>query len=205
MKVAKVTDMKQKIKFLLPLIALSLVGCSPISILDRNNSSSIEIKDSEIKSISLNVTADYGNFVQRQVTLLYNGILPFFNLQDYGYSTKVYAGCMIDIKYKGKFIVRETYPATCDENLLEIVDIKVSYGRVIEYTVSGYDLIPVDEIYQEYNVFEEEWVIKEDNTFGETYSFYPDGTRIYGINPAYYNSSTICALYSYDVLNFALI
>lgn len=190
--------MKKRFKILLPLLTLSLIGCSPIAISTSTNSSKVEIEDSLVKSITLNVTGDYGNYIRDKMTLLYGDTLPFFDVKDYGYNMDVYIGCSIELQYRGEYRVKETYPSTCETSLLEIVGVKVIYGRVIQYKVTNNELIPTSEIQKEYTDFQVERVIDKNSNY-TWYSSYPDGTLIYGVIPAYVSGLGIYALYSYDV------
>lgn len=85
------------------------------------------------------VSFDYGTIDDGNITVLYNGCLPFFKLEDYGI-TNVYPGDQLYIEYVGDMYIEESYP-----------------GHVTGVTVKNIELVEriVDEVPKE--------VIERDN------------------------------------------
>ena len=125
-------------------------------------------------------------------------IIPF-NYKDYSIDYLA-VGDYVEVSYKGEWLIRETYPATVALDG-KIVDVKVIHGRIFEFEVAenpggGKSLRILDSSITPGNHLTTN-CINRDGTF-DYLTNYPVGTRIYGINPASYNSRNIIAFYSYN-------
>ena len=178
-------------------------GSSNASSSDNNNSgsdSSSSIGDpGEIKTIARDINVDYGLHVQDKATLLFGDMIIPFNHKDYNIDYLA-AGDYVEVSYKGEWLIRETYPATVALDG-EIVDVKVTHGRIFEFEVAenpggGKSLRILDSSLTPGNHLTTN-CINRDGTFNYLTN-YSVGTRIYGINPASYNSRNIIAFYSYN-------
>lgn len=178
-------------------------GSSDSSSSDNNNSSSDSfssiVDPGEIKTIARDLNVDYGLHVQDKATLLFGDMIIPFNYKDYNIDYLA-AGDYVEVSYKGEWLIRETYPATVALDG-EIVDVKVTHGRIFEFEVAenpggGKSLRILDSSITPGNHLTTN-CINRDGTF-DYLTNYPVGTRIYGINPASYNSLSILAFYSYD-------
>ena len=67
--------------------------------------------DGEIKTATFTVSCDYGTIEEGKVTLLLDGNLPFFELDDWGID-KLVVGDVITVEYTGDIFILETYPGT---------------------------------------------------------------------------------------------
>ncbi len=184
----------------LPLIALSTSACSFSSI------SSKVVLHEENKSISRMITPDYGLHVQEHVTLLFGTALIPFKLSDFGINNIV-AGDQLEIKYTGDYLEYETYPSRIDTSMMQATSMKLYEARIAEYLVKNVpgdaekkDLVPTED-FKGYRMVSAEYVINEDGTFVSLESFLKtaeEDTKLYGSNPASFNSFNVTALYSYN-------
>ena len=163
------------------------------------DSSSSIVDPGEIKTIARDINVDYGLHVQGKATLLFGDMIIPFNYKDYNIDYLA-AGDYVEVSYKGEWLIRETYPATVALDG-EIVDVKVTHGRIFEFEVAenpggGKSLRILDSSITPGNHLTTN-CINRDGTF-DYLTNYSVGTRIYGINPASYNSLSILAFYSYD-------
>jgi len=182
----------------LPLIALSISACS-------FSTSKEEIRE-EKKVTSRMITPDYGLHVQDHVTLLFGTALIPFKLSDFGVNNIV-AGDQLEIKYTGDYLEYETYPSSIDTSNMSVISMKLYEARIAEYLVKNVpgdpekkDLIPTEE-FKEYRMISAEYVVNEDGTFVSLESFMKTAkadTKLYGSNPASFNSFNVTALYSYN-------
>lgn len=166
---------------------------------NNNSSSSSSSNSDEIKTIAKDIKVDYGLHVQGRTTLLFGDMIIPFNYKDYNIDYLA-AGDYVEVSYKGEWLIRETYPATVALDG-EIVDVKVTHGRIFEFEVAenpggGKSLRILDSSITPGNHLTTN-CINRDGTF-DYLTNYPVGTRIYGINPASYNSRNIIAFYSYN-------
>lgn len=164
-----------------------------------SDSSSSIVDPGEIKTIARDINVDYGLHVQDKATLLFGDMIIPFNYQDYNIDYLA-AGDYVEVSYKGEWLIRETYPATVALDG-EIVDVKVTHGRIFEFEVAenpggGKSLRVLDSSITPGNHLTTN-CINRDGTF-DYLTNYPVGTRIYGINPASYNSLSVLAFYSYN-------
>ena len=164
-----------------------------------SDSSSSIVDPGEIKTIAGDINVDYGLHVQDKATLLFGDMIIPFNYQDYNIDYLA-AGDYVEVSYKGEWLIRETYPATVALDG-EIVDVKVTHGRIFEFEVAenpggGKSLRILDFSITPGNHLTTN-CINRDGTF-DYLTNYPVGTRIYGINPASYNSLSVLAFYSYN-------
>ena len=178
-------------------------GSSNASSSDNNNSndysSNNEPYEIGVRTIARDINVDYGLHVQGKTTLLFGDMIIPFNYKDYNIDYLA-AGDYVEVSYKGEWLIRETYPATVALDG-EIVDVKVTHGRIFEFEVAenpggGKSLRILDSSITPGNHLTTN-CINRDGTF-DYLTNYPVGTRIYGINPASYNSRNIIAFYSYN-------
>lgn len=182
----------------LPLIALSISACS-FSI------SKEEIHE-EKKVTSRMITPDYGLHIQEHVSLLFGTALIPFKLSDFGINNIV-AGDQLEINYTGDYLEYDSYPSRIDTSMMQVTSMKLYEARIVEYLVmivpgdtEKKDLIPAEE-FKEYRMISAEYVINEDGTFVSFESFMKTAemdTKLYGSNPATFNSFNVTALYSYN-------
>lgn len=164
-----------------------------------SDSSSSIVDPGEIKTIARDINVDYGLHVQDKATLLFGDMIIPFNYKDYNIDYLA-AGDYVEVSYKGERLIRETYPATV-ALVGEIMDVKVTHGRIFEFEVAenpggGKSLRILDSSITPGSHLTTN-CINRDGTF-DYLTNYPVGTRIYGINPASYNSRNIIAFYSYN-------
>ncbi len=184
----------------LPLIALSVSACSFLPI------SRTEVHKTGEIMISRMITPDYGLHVQEHVTLLFGTALIPFKLSDFGINNIV-AGDQLEIKYTGDYLEYETYPSSIDTSNMSVTSMNLYEARIVEYLVlpvpgdpEKKDLVPTEE-FKEYRMISAEYVINEDGTFVSLESFMKTAeadTKLYGSNPASFNSFNVTALYSYN-------
>ena len=165
----------------------------------NNYSSNNEPYEIGVRTIARDINVDYGLHVQDKATLLFGDMIIPFNYKDYNIDYLA-AGDYVEVSYKGEWLIRETYPATVALDG-EIVDVKVTHGRIFEFEVAenpggGKSLRILDSSITPGNHLTTN-CINRDGTF-DYLTNYPVGTRIYGINPASYNSRNIIAFYSYN-------
>ena len=166
---------------------------------NNSSSSSSSSNPDEIKTIAKDINVDYGLHVQDKATLLFGDMIIPFNYKDYNIDYLA-AGDYVEVSYKGEWLIRETYPATVALDG-EIVDVKVTHCRIFEFEVAenpggGKSLRILDSSITPGNYLTTN-CINRDGTF-DYLTNYPVGTRIYGINPASYNSLSVLAFYSYN-------
>lgn len=177
-------------------------GSSNASSSDNNNnnySSNNEPYEIGVRTIAKDINVDYGLHVQGKTTLLFGDMIIPFNYKDYNIDYLA-AGDYVEVSYKGEWLIRETYPATVALDG-EIVDVKVTHGRIFEFEVAenpggGKSLRILDSSITPGNHLTTN-CINRDGTF-DYLTNYSVGTRVYGINPASYNSRNIIAFYSYN-------
>lgn len=184
----------------LPLIALSISACSFLPI------SRTEVHKTGEIMISRMITPDYGLHVQEHVTLLFGTALIPFKLSDFGINNIV-AGDQLEITFTGDYLEYETYPSSIDTSKMSVISMKLYEARIAEYLVlpvpgdaEKKDLVPTEE-FKEYRMISAEYVINEDGTFVSLESFMKTAeadTKLYGSNPASFNSFNVTALYSYN-------
>lgn len=182
----------------LPLIALSISACS--------FSMSKEEIHEEKKVTSRMITPDYGLHIQEHVSLLFGTALIPFKLSDFGINNIV-AGDQLEINYTGDYLEYDSYPSRIDTSMMRVTSMKLYEARIVEYLVmivpgdtEKKDLIPAEE-FKEYRMISAEYVINEDGTFVSFESFIKTAemdTKLYGSNPASFNSFNVTALYSYN-------
>ena len=183
----------------LPLIALSISACS-------FSSTSKVVVHEENKTISRMITPDYGLHVQEHVTLLFGTAFIPFKLSDFGINNIV-AGDQLEINYTGDYLEYETYPSRIDTSMMQATSMKLYEARIAEYDVlvvpgdaEKKELVPTED-FKGYRMVSAEYVINEDGTFVSLESFLKTaevGTKLYGSNPASFNSFNVTALYSYN-------
>ena len=189
--------------------SFSILGCNP-----SNGSSSISSNTSDTSSqnssdtepnyqtISFHVNADYGMHIANKVTLLLGDSLIPFKLEEYNIDTLV-IGDYVTIQYTGTLLIRQSYPSTITfEDGGGIVNVSVVHGHVYEFVISdnpggGQSIRPLS--YGSFIYKESDYCVKEDGSFVQAYSL-PIRTKLYGINPAYYNSNNIEVFYTYNPL-----
>lgn len=184
----------------LPLIALSISACSFLPI------SRTEVHETGNYMISRMITPDYGLHVQDHVTLLFGTALIPFKLSDFGID-KIVAGDQLEIHYTGDYLEYETYPSRIDTSNMSVTSMNLYEARIVEYLVlpvpgdaEKKDLVPTKGFYSNAMV-SAEYVINEDGTFVSLESFMKTAkadTKLYGSNPASFNSFNVTALYSYN-------
>lgn len=184
----------------LPLIALSISACSFLPI------SKTEVHETGKYMTSRMITPDYGSHVQDHVTLLFGTALIPFKLSDFGINNIV-AGDQLEITYTGDYLEYETYPSRIDTSNMSVTSMNLYEARIVEYLVQivpgdtdNKDLVPTEE-FEEYKTISAEYVINEDGTFVSLESFMKTAeadTKLYGSNPATFNSLNVTALYSYN-------
>lgn len=184
----------------LPLIALSISACSFLPI------SKTEVHETGKYMTSRMITPDYGLHIQERVTLLFGTALIPFKLSDFGINNIV-AGDQLEITYTGDYLEYETYPSRIDTNKMNVVSMNLYETRIVEYLVKNVpddaekkDLVPTKGFYSNAMV-SAEYVINEDGTFVSLESFMKTAemdTKLYGSNPASFNSFNVTALYSYN-------
>lgn len=165
----------------------------------NNYSSNNDPYEIGVRTIARDINVDYGLHVQGKTTLLFGDMIIPFNYKDYNIDYLA-AGDYVEVSYKGEWLIRETYPATVALDG-EIVDVKVTHGRIFEFEVAenpggGKSLRILDSSLTPGNYLTTN-CINRDGTF-DYLTDYPVGTRIYGINPASYNSLSVLAFYSYN-------
>lgn len=123
------------------------------------------------KKAVFEVTADYGNIKEGEVTYLLNDCIPFFNSVEYGFDLVL--GMKISITYTGELLKQETYPSKMETSNIKIIDVKYENPKVYNYYYgqvpgSGYKC----EIYtfdseNRFNGYygDIEYVILENNTY----------------------------------------
>lgn len=183
-----------------PLIALSISACSFLPI------SRIEVHETGKYMTSRMITPDYGLHVQEHVTLLFGTALIPFKLSDFGINNIV-AGDQLEINYTGDYFEYETYPSSIDTSNMSVISMNLYEARIVEYDVlvvpgdpEKKDLVPTKGYYSSAMV-SAEYVINEDGTFVSLESFKKTAeadTKLYGSNPASFNSFNVTALYSYN-------
>ena len=189
---------KLLINISLPLIALSVSACS--------FSTSKEEIHKEKKVTSRMITPDYGLHIPEHVTLLFGSSVIPFKLSDFGINNIV-AGDQLEINYTGDYLELLTYPSRIDTSMMQVTSMKLYEARIVEYLVMNVpgdtenkDLVPTEE-FKEYRMISAEYVINEDGTFVSLESFMKAAeadTKLYGSNPATFNSLNVTALYSYN-------
>lgn len=182
----------------LPLIALSVSACS-------FSNSSTEVH-TEKKVISRMITPDYGLHVQEHVTLLFGTALIPFKLSDFGINNIV-AGDQLEINYTGDYLEYQTYPSRIDTSKMSVTSMNLYEARIAEYLVlpvpgdaEKKDLVPTEE-FKGYTMVTAEYVINEDGTYVSLESFMKTAkadTKVYGSNPASFNSFNVTTLFSYN-------
>ena len=179
----------------LPLIALSISACS--------FSTSKEEIHGEKKVSSRMITPDYGLHVQEHVTLLFGTALIPFKLSDFGINNIV-AGDHLEINYIGDYIEYESYPSRIDTSKMHVTSMKLYEARIAEYEVtveSGTKTLEPTEEFNGYRMISAEYVIYEDGSFVTKEKFLETvevGTKVYGSNPAEFNSFNVTTLFSYN-------
>lgn len=154
----------------LTLILIELASCG------NNNTD-------EIKTLSVNVTYDYNNYIDGHVTSLLDGNSIWFDLEDYGIDTLV-VGDELIIKYTGEYEVMEIYPGVVVKNEMNIQSIKVKENDIVEYLVSRVpkddkiDLVPKDNQYCNYTLSNYVYVVSQDYTL-KKYDQYLQNTTLY--------------------------
>ena len=177
------------------LITLLTIGCN------KGRHIPEEPDSNGIKHVTFGIYADYGEHIEDKVTLLLGSSLIPFNKDKYNIDALV-VGDFVEISYTGELYIRETYPSTWSMNKINIKDVKVTHGKILEYEVAenpggGTSLRALtDDSYD----FACPHVINEDNTYTNYYTTLPVGTKVYGVNPSHFASKTILAFYSYNPL-----
>ena len=180
----------------LPLIALSISACS-------FSSSSKATVNGEEKTISRMITPDYGLHVQDHVSLLFGTANIPFKPSDFGID-KIVAGDQLEINYQGEFLEYQTYPSSIDTSKMHVTSMKLYESRIAEYEVtveSGAKTLEPTEEFKGYRMISAEYVIYEDGTFATKEKFLETAeadTKVYGSNPAAFNSLNVTTLFSYN-------
>lgn len=136
----------------------------------------------EIKTLSVNITYDYGNHIDGYVTSLLDGNSIWFDLEDYGIDTLV-VGDELVIKYTGEYEVMEIYPGVVVKNEMNIQSIEVKETDIVEYIVSAVpgvdkiDLVPKDNQYTNYTLSNYGYVVSQGYTF-KKYDQYLQNTTL---------------------------
>ena len=181
--------------FRLPLILITLLtlGCRHIE----------EIPDEEgVKKVSFGIYADYGQHVEKRVTLLLGDSIIPFSKDKFNIDTLL-VGDYVTVSYTGELYINKTYPARWYMNGLTIKNVEVVHGTVHEYEMlpdPGGDSCSPASVGGESFDFGTKYVINEDGSFTEGLYDYPMHTKLYGIHPSHFASKTILAFYSYNPL-----
>ena len=190
----------------LPIMMASflMTGCNKTtseSCLDSSNepqSSSIE----EIKTLSLQVKGDFGQYEEHQVTLLLGDSLIEPPIESFLSKDKLIIGDYVKISYTGDYIIYQTYPSQLRFYGGEVLKVTIQHGDIYEFEMSpnpggGQSLRPLSN--ENFNYKYTDYVVNKDGTFTQVYNL-PVNTKVYGVNPANYSSKTIEVFYSYNPL-----
>ena len=137
--------------------------------------------------------------------MLFGAALIPFNVSEFGI-TELIAGDYLEVSFTGEYIELLTYPSTIDMRTITVTGMKLYEARMAEYVLTpipgsgDLDLVPTEE-FKEYRTISAEYVINEDGTFVSLESFMKTAeadTKLYGSNPATFNSFNVTALYSYN-------
>ena len=173
------------------LLTSSLFSCSK-----NENNSSLSIDTKENHAFVM-VNYDYGMHIENELTLLFDSNLPYFDIKDYGID-KVIGGDVLEITFLEDFYCQEIYPGVCNVKERNIVDVKLYKGNVIEFTVGveeGKKILAYNN--NQPTHYKDIYVINKDESF-HTLDYYSEGTIVYGINPAVFNSLNCTCFYSYN-------
>ena len=85
----------------------------------------------KVKKVVFEVTADYGNIKEGEVTYLLDDCIPFFNSEEYGFDLVL--GMKISVTYTGELIKLESYPSKVETSKLNIIDVKYENPKVYNY------------------------------------------------------------------------
>lgn len=154
----------------------------------------------KLKTITVEVKCDYGQYMKNKTTLLLEDSLVFFNPDDYGIT--LYVGAYVEIEYYGEWIVQTSYPSRVDTSSIIIHNIRLVDSNIIEYEI-GKDsqnntFFKTDDDRYENAFMKTLNVINEDGSY-TYYETLEKGDIVYGVNPIYYSSLAIVALYSYPI------
>ena len=183
----------------LPLIALSISACA---VQQSNNSKQAKLEE---QTVGKSITVDFGTHIKDRATLLFGAALIPFNVSEFGI-TELIAGDYLEVSFTGEYIELLTYPSTIDMRTITVTGMKLYEARMAEYVLTpipgsgDLDLVPTEE-FKEYRTISAEYVINEDGTFVSLESFMKTAeadTKLYGSNPATFNSFNVTALYSYN-------
>ena len=83
------------------------------------------------KKVVFEVTADYGNIKEGEVTYLLDDCIPFFNSEEYGFDLVL--GMKISVTYTGELMKQESYPSKVETSKLNIIDVKYENPKVYNY------------------------------------------------------------------------
>ena len=83
------------------------------------------------KEVVFEVTADYGNIKEGEVTYLLDDCIPFFNSEEYGFDLVL--GMKISVTYTGELIKQETYPSKVETSKLKILNVDYENPKVYNY------------------------------------------------------------------------
>lgn len=182
----------------LSFLTLSISACA-------NTPSSSSQTKLEEHTLSRSIVADYGRHVIDNVTFLYGGALIPISPSVCGVSNFV-VGDYVEITYTGEVLELLTYPSRFSGEM-NVVKAELYPARIVEYDVlvvpgdpEKKDLVPTKGYYSSAMV-SAEYVINEDGTFVSLESFMKTAkadTKVYGSNPASFNSFNVTALYSYN-------
>ncbi len=86
------------------------------------------------QEITLTAKYDYGLHQEGRAVMLYDGILPFFDGEEYGVAP-ILAGDEITVFYKGEFLVLESYPAQAVTKDITIMQVEVNRAPIVEAEV----------------------------------------------------------------------
>ena len=154
----------------------------------------------EVKTICARIKAGYGSITEGKVSLLFDGILLPFSYEEYDLDYLA-VGDVVEIRYKGEWVVDEMNPSKIKKDKIEIVGVKVTHSRIVEIEVAatpggGVNLRNLDASVKigEYSTRN---CIDRDRTF-EEWSNYPAGSKIYAITDSNEESAKVLALYGYN-------
>lgn len=172
------------------LLLTSLFSC-------KNKEENISLPDGKENRISIMINYDYGMHIENKLTLLFDSYFPYFNIKDYGID-KVVGGDVLEITIKEDFYCEESYPGVCHIKKGNIVDVTLYKGLVIEFKIENIEgrKLLVDQSNRP-TIYENISIIDKDESF-HSIEYYDEGTVVYGINPATFNSLNCVCFYSYN-------
>ncbi len=156
-------------------------------------------EDKGIYQETMVVTYDYGFHIPDRLTALLDGNIFFLDMTNYSIQTRVIAGDIFKIYYRGEVVIKMTYPGQVDTSRMTILDVRRTRAIIIRGSLLG---VPGSDNYDFVSAFYSNrlypyFVVNDNYSFESVNAYYGENVYASFRPDDKANKPTIQALYAY--------